>query len=102
MTFRKEKDPYDLSYRARKRRGKRPDSIPLTPKGSVCVHVCICACVNICNMSILATSSDLAYETMYDDDDMLNQQQTMPWFDPNYLAPNEGEGVSQLINFVFF
>lgn len=40
---------------------------------------------------IAATSSDLAYETMYDDDDMMNQPQTMPWFDPNYLAPNQEE-----------
>lgn len=53
-------------------------------------------------MSILANSSDLAYETMFDDDEILNQPQTMPWFDPNYLAPNEGEGVSKRNNFVFF
>ena len=47
-----------------------------------------------CMFLIAATSSDLAYETMYDDDEMLNQPQTMPWFDPNYLAPNDTEGVS--------
>ena len=32
---------------------------------------------------------------MFDeDDDMLNQEQTMPWFDPNYLASKENEDVS--------
>ena len=41
------------------------------------------------------SNSDLAYETMFDeDDDMLNQEQTMPWFDPNYLASKENEDVS--------
>ena len=40
------------------------------------------------------TNSDLAYETMFDEDDeMLNQEQTMPWFDPNYAA-NENDDVS--------
>ena len=29
--------------------------------------------------------TDLAYETMYDDDDIKGTQ-TMPWFDPKYLA----------------
>ena len=44
--------------------------------------------------SVAGASSDLAYETMYDDDEILDQSQTMPWFDPNYLASNEGaEGV---------
>ena len=32
-----------------------------------------------------AGASDLAYETMYDDDEGMGTQ-TMPWFDPNYLA----------------
>jgi hypothetical protein len=65
-----EKDMYsDLSYK-RKRRAKRPESFSLTQKG---------------------TNSDLAYETMFDDDEMLNEEQTMPWFDPNYLASNENE-----------
>ena len=31
---------------------------------------------------------------MFDDDEMLNEEQTMPWFDPNYLASNENEDVS--------
>ena len=29
--------------------------------------------------------TDLAYETMYNDDDIMRTQ-TMPWFDPKYLA----------------
>ncbi len=36
--------------------------------------------------------SDLAYETMYDDDDILETKQTMPWFDPKYLAGDEVGG----------
>lgn len=35
-----------------------------------------------------ATTSDQAYETMYDDDEILGNPQTMPWFDPNYMASN--------------
>jgi len=33
--------------------------------------------------------SDLAYETMYDDDEIMDSNQTMPWFDPKYLATDE-------------
>ena len=51
----------------------------------------MCVCVCVC---VAGGSSDLAYETMYDDDDMMNRPQTMPWFDPNYLASNDYEGVS--------
>ena len=50
----------------------------------------------ICLWCILITSgasSDLAYETMYDDDEILDQKQTMPWFDPNYLAAKEEDEV---------
>ena len=32
-----------------------------------------------------SAGSDLAYETMYDDEDPM-ETQTMPWFDPKYLA----------------
>ena len=39
-------------------------------------------------------SSDLAYETMYDDDEILDQKEMMPWFDPNYLASKEEGEVS--------
>ena len=40
-------------------------------------------------MVLTATTTDQAYETMYDDDDeMLGKQQIMPWFDPNYMATN--------------
>ena len=67
--------PYDRSYDNRyldKKKGKsRKDSekIALTTK-----------------------SVDQAYETMFDnDDDMLGNKQTMPWFDPNYLAPNRDD-----------
>ncbi len=35
--------------------------------------------------------SDLAYETMYDDDDIVDTAQTMPWFDPKYLASGKDE-----------
>ena len=48
-------------------------------------HNCMCC---------TAGSSDLAYETMYDDDEILDQPQTIPWFDPNYLAPKENTDVS--------
>ena len=34
-------------------------------------------------------TTDQAYETMYDDDELLGNQQTMPWFDPNYMASND-------------
>ena len=34
--------------------------------------------------------SDLAYETMYDDDELTGTQ-TMPWFDPKYLAHDTDE-----------
>ena len=27
-----------------------------------------------------------ALETLYDDDEMMDTAQTMPWFDPTYLA----------------
>ena len=37
------------------------------------------------------TASDLAYETMYDDDELVDTNQTMPWFDPNYLASGKEE-----------
>lgn len=30
--------------------------------------------------------SDQAYETLYEDDDIVDTAQTMPWFDPKYLA----------------
>ena len=36
-------------------------------------------------ISLLPAGSDLAYETMYDDDEIMGTQ-TMPWFDPKYLA----------------
>lgn len=39
----------------------------------------------------MAPSSDLAYETMYDDDDIVDTNQTMPWFDPNYLSTGKEE-----------
>ena len=39
-------------------------------------------------MILSSTTTDQAYETMYNDDDLLNNPQTMPWFDPNYLASN--------------
>ena len=52
---------------------------------SMYFHNCMCC---------TAGSSDLAYETMYDDDEILDQPQTMPWFDPNYLAPKENTDVS--------
>lgn len=29
-----------------------------------------------------------ALETLYDDDEILDTAQTMPWFDPKYLADN--------------
>ena len=34
-------------------------------------------------------TTDQAYETMFDDDDLLGNQQVMPWFDPNYMASND-------------
>ena len=46
---------------------------------------------------ILGASSDLAYETMYDDDEIMNQKQTMPWFDPKYLASKEDDEVFLII-----
>lgn len=39
----------------------------------------------------LQSKSDLAYETMYDDDDIVDTAQTMPWFDPKYLATGRDE-----------
>ena len=36
-------------------------------------------------ISLLPAGSDLAYETMYDNDEIMGTQ-TMPWFDPKYLA----------------
>lgn len=38
--------------------------------------------------------SDLAYETMYDDDEIVDTAQTMPWFDPKYLASGRDEVMS--------
>ena len=35
--------------------------------------------------------SDLAYETMYDDDELVDTNQTMPWFDPQYLASGKDD-----------
>ena len=39
---------------------------------------------------LFVAGSDLAYETMYDDEDVVGTTQTMPWFDPNYLASKPG------------
>lgn len=39
----------------------------------------------------LQSKSDLAYETMYDDDEIVDTAQTMPWFDPKYLASGRDE-----------
>ena len=90
---RPEKDMYsDLSYK-RKRHAKRPESFSLTQKG-LCAHY-FWSKILSWSYYRAGTNSDLAYETMFDDDDdMLNQEQTIPWFDPNYLAPNENEDVS--------
>ena len=68
---RRSSDPYARSYDRHLDRGKsksRKDSerMMLTP----------------------TRSTDQAYETMYDDDEILGNPQTMPWFDPNYLATN--------------
>lgn len=41
---------------------------------------------SIDDMPLHSKSSDLAYETMYDDDEIVDTAQTMPWFDPKYLA----------------
>ena len=43
-------------------------------------------------VSLLPAGSDLAYETMYDDDEIMGTQ-TMPWFDPKYLAASNLEEV---------
>ena len=51
-------------------------------------------------MVLTSTTTDQAYETMYDDDELLGNQQTMPWFDPNYLASNN-ETVSLLHHNMF-
>ena len=34
-----------------------------------------------------STTTDQAYETMYDNEEILGPQ-TMPWFDPSYMATN--------------
>lgn len=39
-------------------------------------------------MALTPTTTDQAYETMYDDDEILGNPQIMPWFDPNYMATN--------------
>ena len=36
---------------------------------------------------VSTTTTDQAYETMYDNEDILGTQ-TMPWFDPSYMAAN--------------
>lgn len=38
------------------------------------------------------SKSDLAYETMFDDDEIVDTAQTMPWFDPKYLASGRDDG----------
>lgn len=75
LSHHRQRKPSDLYLRERKeprsrrqksRRGSYED-LALTPRGG----------------------SDLAYETMYDDDDIIDSEQTMPWFDPKYLATDE-------------
>ena len=68
---RRSSDPYDKSYDHHLDRGKGK-----VRKGSK-------------ERLALTATTDQAYETMFDDDDIIGNQQTMPWFiDPNYLASN--------------
>ena len=41
-------------------------------------------------ISLLSDGSDLAYETMYGNDEIMGTQ-TMPWFDPKYLVASNLE-----------
>lgn len=47
----------------------------------------------LCSLSVLCYpgGSDLAYETMYDDDELVGKQVHTPWFDPSYLATDRKE-----------
>ena len=73
--MRRSSDPYDRGFERhldkpktkskKKSKGRRePERLVLSP----------------------SMTTDQAYETMYDDDEILGNQQTMPWFDPNYMA----------------
>ena len=50
----------------------------------------------------LQSKSDLAYETMYDDDEIVDTAQTMPWFDPKYLASGRDEVGKHTVNSLIF
>ena len=45
-----------------------------------------------------STTSDKAYETMFNDDELLGNNQVMPWFNPNYTASDDN--VSHMYNYV--
>ena len=47
------------------------------------------------DIALVPSSATSAYETMYnDDDEIMGTAQTMPWFDPKYLAPGTDTNVS--------
>ena len=52
-------------------------------------------CIYLPHLTHFTTASDLAYETMFDEDEGMGLQ-TMPWFDPNYIAGNVNEEVCML------
>ena len=50
--------------------------------------------------SMMSSSDDIplrktALETLYDEDEIMDTAQTMPWFDPKYLAENVNQESSK-------
>ena len=111
---RKNRDPYDRDLsrsrgrgargaakgRSRSQRKNKSEEIALTRSGLCLVKVTavygktqlLSVTTDLQCISLLPAGSDLAYETMYDDDEIMGTQ-TMPWFDPKYLAASNLEEV---------
>ena len=71
--------------KARRGKGKSSEELGLTTSGGD-TDLGYNMLANILYYIVLPPGgTDLAYETMYDDDNIRGTQ-TMPWFDPKYLA----------------